>query len=90
MALFVYPPVQAVLTGAATEVTLSAVATDVQALVNKLPAGLVPEAFDELVIGYIGSTTDISSVTYKLASVTVAVLTLSYDGQNRLNGVVKT
>lgn len=51
---------------------------------------LVPVNFDELVISYVGATTDISSVVYKLASATVATITLSYDGSNRLIGVVRS
>ena len=51
---------------------------------------LVPVNFDELVISYVGATTDISSVVYKLASATVATVTLSYDGSNRLIGVVRS
>lgn len=70
-------------TGAATEATLSAFST-------KSQAGLVPEAFDEQVITYVGATDRISTVVYKLATVTVATLTMSYDGSDRLDGVVKT
>lgn len=69
--------------GASTEVTLAA-------LVAKSAASLVPNAFDEQVITYVGITSDIDTVTYRLANTTVAVLALSYDGQNRLVGVVKT
>ena len=70
-------------TGAATEATLSAFST-------KSQAGLVPEAFDEQVITYVGATDRINTVVYKLATVTVATLTMSYDGSDRLSGVVKT
>jgi hypothetical protein len=69
--------------GAATESTLSAFAT-------KSASAAVTEAFDEQVIAYVGATTDINTVTYKLAGTTVATLTMSYDGSNRLVGVVKT
>lgn len=51
---------------------------------------LVPVNFDELVISYVGATTDISTVVYKLATATVATVTLSYDGSNRLIGVVRS
>lgn len=51
---------------------------------------LVPVNFNEIVVSYVGSTTDISSVVYKLATVTVATITLSYDGSNRLVGVVRS
>lgn len=84
-------------TGAATEATQLNVETavnDVEAAVNTLAAksaaALVPEAFDEQVIAYVGATQDIQTVTYKLASATVATITLSYDGSNRLTGIVKS
>lgn len=82
---FFYPPNAAIAPtgGGATEATL-------EAFSDKTAAGLVPEKFDEQVITYVGATTDIDTVTYKLASVTVAVLTMSYDGSNRLVGVVKS
>ncbi len=70
-------------TGAATEATLSSFS-------SKSPAGFVPEAFDETVTTYVGATTKINTVTYKLATVTVATLTMSYDGSDRLTGVVKS
>jgi hypothetical protein len=58
--------------------------------VNPVAGNLVPVAYNELVISYVGATTDISTVVYKQATVTVATLTLSYDGSNRLIGVVRT
>lgn len=77
---------------ASIDVNLSTRASEATLLAfsNKTAAGFVPEAFDETVMTYVGATTDISTVTYKLATVTVAVLTMSYDGSNRLIGVVKT
>lgn len=60
------------------------------ALVDKLPAGLVPAKFDQIVTTYVGATTDIATVVYKDATVTVATLTLSYDGSNRLVDVTRT
>jgi hypothetical protein len=51
---------------------------------------LIPVNFDEMVISYVGATTDISTVVYKSATVTVATVTLSYDGSNRLIGVVRS
>lgn len=59
-------------------------------LVNKLPAGIIPVKFDQIVTTYVGATTDISTVVYKSAGVTVATLTLSYDGSNRLIDVTRT
>lgn len=49
--------------------------------------GLVPEAYDEIVMSYSGS--NISSVVYKLDTVVVATLTLSYSGDN-LTSVVRS
>ena len=57
---------------------------------DKTAAGLVTVPYDEYVIAYVGATTDIASVTYKLASSTVATLTMTYDGSNRLVDLVKT
>lgn len=51
---------------------------------------LITAEYDELVISYVGATTDIDTVIYKSISVTVATLTMSYDGSNRLIGVVRT
>lgn len=70
-------------TGASTEATLLAFSA-------KSAAGFVPNKFDETDITYVGATTDISTVVYKLLGSTVATLTLSYDGSNRLSSVVKT
>jgi hypothetical protein len=64
--------------------------TALTALVDKLPAGLVPSKFDQIVTTYVGATTDIATVVYKDAGVTVATLTLSYDGSNRLIDVTRT
>lgn len=64
--------------------------SDITALNQRLGGALVPVKYDELVISYVGATTDISTVVYKLATVTVATVTLSYDGSNRLIGVVRT
>lgn len=88
-------------TGAATEATLATRASEATlatraseaslvAFSGKTAAGFVPNKFDETVIAYVGATTDIDTVTYKLTGSTVATLTLSYDGSNRLTGVVKT
>ena len=47
----------------------------------------VPEKFDELVLSYTGD--DLTRVVYKLATVTVVILTLSYTG-GKLTGVIKS
>lgn len=84
----------------ATEPTLQNVLGDVQNIlaevtaVNSRVAGsLTPVEHDELVITYVlagNGQGEISTVTYKLATVTVAVLTMSYDANDRLVGVVRT
>jgi len=56
-------------------------------------SGLVTVPYDEIVLTYISSgngTGQIGTVTYKLATVTVALLTLTYDGSNRLIDVQKS
>lgn len=54
--------------------------------VNLLNA-LIPEKYDEVDLAYTGS--DLTTVTYKLSSNTVATLTLSYTG-GLLTNVIKT
>jgi len=73
-------------TGAATEATLAAFS-------DKTAAALVPEAFDYQDITYVGATTDINTVVYKLGGsggTTVATLTMGYDGSNRLTSVTRS
>jgi hypothetical protein len=70
-------------TGAATETTLNAFSA-------KSMSAMINNPFDEVVVTYVGATTRIDTVVYKLATVTVNTLTLSYDGSDRLDGVVKT
>lgn len=55
------------------------------------PNGLmVPVAYDEIVNTYVGAGTDLDTVTYKASGTPVATLTFSYDGSNRLIGVVRS
>jgi len=77
---------------AALDVSLSTRASEVtlSAFSLKSASAFINNPFDEAVITYVGATTNIATVTYKLASVTVNTLTLSYDGSNRLIDVVKT
>lgn len=90
-------------TGIATEAkqddTISAVASletavskesTLAALSDKVPSGLVSVPFDSMVVTYVGATDDIDTVVYKLGATTVKTLTLSYDGNGRLSGVVAT
>jgi len=72
--------------GGATEATLAS-------LDARVAGSLVPLAFDEQVITYVtvgNGIGEIETVVYKLATVTVATLTMSYDGSDRLSGVVRT
>lgn len=82
-------------TGLATETTLAGVATEttLSALSSKVPSGLVNVPFDEMVVDYVLSGNgvgEIQTVTYKLATATVATVSLSYDVQNRLTGVSRS
>lgn len=73
-------------TGAATETTLAAFSA-------KTAAALVPEKFDYQDIMYVGATTDIDTVVYKLGGsggTTVATLTMGYDGSSRLTSVTRS
>ncbi len=86
--------------GAATEATLAALAAEdfatqtTLAVLNAKSAGsLVPSAHDYILTTYVGATTSIDTVTYKsggAGGTTVAVLTMSYDGSNRLSTVTKS
>lgn len=79
--------------GAATEATLAAAKTDLDHLDARLAGSLVPEEHDYINIAYVGATTDVQTVVYKLggaAGTTVATLTLAYDGSNRLQSVTRS
>jgi hypothetical protein len=55
--------------------------------------GLTPVEHDEIALTYITSgngTGEIGTVVYKLATVTQATLTLTYDATNRLINVVRS
>jgi hypothetical protein len=70
--------------GVATEATLAALSA-------KTAGALVPQAFNEIALTYIvGGNGDgqIGTAVYKLATVTVRTLTLTYDDSNRLIDVV--
>ena len=70
--------------------SLSNIESDINNLESRLAGNLVPEAFDEIELTYVGATEDINTVVYKLSAGTVATLTLSYDGNGRISGVVKS
>lgn len=77
----------------ATETTLAAADAKLDALNARLGGSLAPVEHDELEITYVtagNGVGEIETVIYKLATATVATLTLSYDASNRLTGVVKS
>jgi len=52
-----------------------------------------PAEYDEIVLTYVAAGNgagEIETVVYKLATVTLATLTLAYDSNNKLTGVVKS
>ncbi len=78
--------VNASITGVATEATLAAFSA-------KTASGIVSEDFDYQSISYVGATTDVSSVVYKLGGsggTTVATVSYGYDGSNRVTSITKT
>lgn len=66
-----------------------AVATTIKngAVYQEVVQGIANQPHDEIVMGYTG--TNLTSVVYKLAGVTVATLTLGYTGSN-LTSVVRS
>lgn len=79
--------------GAATETTLAASDSKLADLNARLGGSLAPVEHDELEITYVAAGNgagEVQTVVYKLASATVATLTLTYDASNRLTGVVKS
>jgi DNA uptake protein ComE-like DNA-binding protein len=73
--------------------SLDNIEADADALNAKLAAALVDEPHDYISMTYVGATTDINTVTYKLGGsggATVATLTMGYDGSNRLTSVTKS
>lgn len=80
-------------TGAATSANQTTEIASIDAFSAKTAAGLVPEAFDYQEITYVGATTDIDTVEFRLGGAggtLVATLTMGYDGSNRLSTVTKT
>lgn len=53
-----------------------------------LPSGLINSAFDEIDLGYTSS--NLTSVVYKLKGTTVSTLTLAYDDSNNLTSVLRS
>lgn len=68
-------------TGAATEATIAA----------RLTGSLVPKAYDEIDLTYVPSGAGVGQIqtaVYKLATVTVKTVTITYDGSDRISTVV--
>ena len=67
---------------------------DTQSLKVKQAGGvLVPEQYDSIELTYVPSGNgvgEIQTATYKLAGGTIATLTLTYDGSNRLATVTRS
>ncbi len=57
---------------------------------NKIGSTLVTEPYDNIELAYVGITTKIDTVTYKLGITTVATLTMVYDGSDRLTSVTRS
>lgn len=66
---------------AAAEASLAAINTKLGASGFTLP-------YDEMVLTYVGATTDIDTATSKLSGVTQQTATFTYDGSDRLSDVV--
>jgi len=64
--------------------------TEQQAILSRVSGSLSNVDHDEVAITYVGATDDISTVVLKKATVTVGTLTMGYDGNGRLNSVVRT
>jgi hypothetical protein len=64
--------------------------TTLAALLAKTSGAIVPVSYDQVVQTYVGTTTDLSTVVFKAGGVTVATLTFTYDGSNRLINVART
>lgn len=55
-------------------------------------SSLVPEDYDQISLSYISSgngTGEVGVVTYKKATVVVAILSLTYDSENRIIDVLR-
>lgn len=75
-------------TGASTSALQTTLNTTIAA---RLSGALVPTAYDEIALTYVPSgpgAGQIQTAVYKLATVTVKTLTLTYDGSDRLSDVV--
>lgn len=95
MSVFLYPPVAAA-AGGATEVTLDAVLTEIEAINARVAGSLVPETQDYVALTYVASGNgvgEIETVVYKTGGAggtTVATLTLAYNASNKLTSVTRS
>jgi len=64
--------------------------TTLQEISSRVAGSLSNVDHDEVEITYVGATEDIDTVVLKKATITVATLTMGYDGNGRLNSVVRT
>jgi hypothetical protein len=79
--------------GASALPTGAATSANQTSVLDRLSGSLVPAAYDEIDLTYVASGAGVGQIetaVYKLASATVATLTLSYDGSDRLSSVVKS
>lgn len=80
---------------AAIDTSTASIDTEITSLntatLARLSGSLVPTAFDQVDLTYVTAGNGIGQIetaTYKLATVTVKTLTLSYDSSNRLSSVI--
>lgn len=77
---------------AAMAASLPVVIASNQSAIN-VRSGLVPREYDQIDLTYVPSGNgagEVATATYKLATVTQATLTLTYDSSNRVTSVVRT
>ena len=56
-------------------------------------SGLIPENYDEILLTYVASgdgVGEVETVVYKKSSVVIATLTLSYNAEDNLSGVLRS
>lgn len=61
--------------------------------IRNIGGSLVPDVFDEINLTYVPSgfgAGQIQTVSYKLSSVLIATLTLTYDASDRIISVIRT
>lgn len=74
----------------ANNVSTASMDTKLSEIRDKLGYVLVTEPYDNIQMTYVGVTTKIDTVTYKLGVVAVVTLTLGYDGSDRLTSVTRS